>query len=998
MKKLTRFIAALLLLMAVPSAAHADPVTSSIVAIGAFISANAAMIALVLSVSTTLLAMAGAKGKGQNGGIKSSTTAGGATAQTFIMGHYCTAGHLMMPLATFGAEKKTPNAYLVYVVAVGAMKNHSLEQIVIADNYAVLGTGSSSIGSTGLSATPINGDYENHAWYLFRDGNQTEADPFLIDALGGDPERPFDVTMVGKGLSYVVVILRYNREIFNSPPALRFEVKGIPLYDPRQDGSLPGHTGPHRWGQPETWLKLGTTTGELNQTTNPVVMIYNIHRGITLPDGLVWGGVAEAEDLPLDNWEAAMNACDQVVNISTGGTEAQYRAGIEISVDEEPADVIEKLMIACNAQTVQIGGVWKIRVGGPALPTFFFTDDDVLTDHDNTHSMFMGLDETNNAIHGTHPLPESLWETVDAPPRYDDTYEAEDDNQRLVATVSMECVYSPSQAQRIMDSLLKDNRRFRRHGLSLGPAASVLEPLDSVRWYSEREGYTVGSGKTFEVGQTIEGMRSVNMQLALRERDGADFDPNITILPIVIPNLGANIPVAQNVPDWEAEGGILLDKDGNERKAAIFTTWDGTEMPDVNGIMIEVRLKEDLSDVWAGQTADIERNGLVLTEGILPNEDYQVRGKLIANRATNWTGWTDVHTPDVRLSEFDLPPDLVNKVNTNSLEWLKLRTDLTTYRQVTDALLYTGDGRSVQLVSVSAENKAADAIYKFNLIGALSPDASSYVLDSSIVKLTYSENGSTVTQALSSIITSNVTRIGDNEAAVEIVSDSVDGVKANYFLKARAGTDIMAGLYLGADDTVGTSTIGFIAQNFFFADNSNPGELIYPFIYIPGSPGEWTINANVKINGDVVVNGSITTEKLIENAVSEYASEDFAGVTNLGTEKVVASITFNPDQGRVRLSWRINIDNPGGDDCAVRLKIYRNGVWNNVSLLFISRSSFTTVVTSYFNFDETSTTSNVTYAIKIQTVTGTNIGHTGGTPYTAANSGGANITAESFKR
>ena len=109
-----------------------------------------------------------------------------------------------------------------------------------------------------------------------------------------------------------------------------FECGGIKVYDPRRD-STAGGAGAQRWGNSATY----------EASANNAVLAYNIHRGITLPGLGVWGGRAEAEDLPVANWFAAMNACDQSLPGVWLGT-AQFRAGIEVKVDCPSSNDLEQ--------------------------------------------------------------------------------------------------------------------------------------------------------------------------------------------------------------------------------------------------------------------------------------------------------------------------------------------------------------------------------------------------------------------------------------------------------------------------------------------------------------------------------------------------------------------------------------------------------------------------------------------------------------------------------
>ena len=147
---------------------------------------------------------------------------------------------------------------------------------MINDEYVTLGSTTEALYGFGL---PV---MSGSAWVKYYDGTQTTADPYLLAQYGAYPNRPWSADMIGRGLCYAIVTFRHNPEVWQGFPRLRFEMGGIPLYDIRKD-STAGGSGTHRWATPSTWA----------QTTNPMVMIYNIMRGIALMDGSVWGGRVE---------------------------------------------------------------------------------------------------------------------------------------------------------------------------------------------------------------------------------------------------------------------------------------------------------------------------------------------------------------------------------------------------------------------------------------------------------------------------------------------------------------------------------------------------------------------------------------------------------------------------------------------------------------------------------------------------------------------------------
>ncbi|WP_211299439.1 phage tail protein [Pukyongiella litopenaei] len=543
---------------------------------------------------------------------------------------------------------------MTYVVDVSDVAGCDFSRLIVAGDYITDFQASS--GDHDLEGL-IDGD--PHVYLTWHDGSQTTADAYLLANYASYPERPWAANMTGEGICYAVITFRYNREIFNSLPGVRLEVKGIPLYDPRKD-STAGGSGSHRWSNRSTW----------EFTENPVVMVYNILRGIALPGGRTWGGQVAAADLPLSNWFAAMNECDESVNLNGGGSELRYRAGYEVhTADDTPADVIAELLKSCSADIVEIGGVYKVRVGPPAMPVFAFSDDDVLIEQPEMLNPYPGLEEVYNAIHASHPDPQALWETRDAPPRYNSTWEEEDGDRQLVAAVDLPTVASRTQVQRLMRAWIKDERRFRRHGLMLGPSALAVEPLDVVAFTSPRNGYT---GKAFEVGEAHSDPLQLTCTLSMRERDDTDFDWTTgDELAVETPSVIYVPPATRTVPGWNVEAVAVEDTNGDNRRPGIKISWTASKTGDATGIEYEVRPDGRTTLVSMGMFSDLTKGWGVITAGILPNENVEVRGRLVMrNRARDWTAWTDVTTLDIKLktgTDFTiLNEDLQNLVDQTS--------------------------------------------------------------------------------------------------------------------------------------------------------------------------------------------------------------------------------------------------------------------------------------------------------------------------------------------
>lgn len=572
------------------------------------------------------------------------TQNGGVNPCAFILGKYATAGDNICPPMTHGKVGKTPNAYLTYVIELGDVAGQTLSRVLIDGAYeAFTGAVHADYGTAAV------GRLAGYAWAKYYDGTQTVADPMLLAKYGSYPERPWLADMVGTGMCYAIMTFRYNRELYQSLPQCRFEMGGIKLYDPRADTSV-GGSGAQRWSNPATWT----------QTENPVVMVYNIQRGITLPGLGVWGGDASAEDQPLASAFAAMNKCDVATALAAGGTEPAYRAGYEVTIDKEPASIIEELLKACGGQVAEIGGQWKYRVGGVDLPVYFMTDADVIISKPQDYDPFPTADRRMNGIDAQYPDPADGWEPKAAPSRFNATWEAEDGGKRRVASLDLPACPYANQVQRIMSGYIADERHFRRHNLTLPPDAAIIEPLDVISWTSARNGYV---SKLFDVAEMVDEVRRLTQGMAVREVDASDFDWSTGMEQAV-----SYASVAQAaVPSQTVEGFDLLahtvtDDAGVNRRAALRLVWIGAEQDAVTALEYEVRVAATGLLIKRGTITDVVAGELFVADGILPSTTYEARMRPVAAHGTSWTTWETVTTGAVPLGQIDLDGTVVKGV------------------------------------------------------------------------------------------------------------------------------------------------------------------------------------------------------------------------------------------------------------------------------------------------------------------------------------------------
>ncbi len=568
------------------------------------------------------------------------TSAGGTNPCTFLLGTYATAGNGTCPPMSHGDAGRTPNAYLTYVIDLGDIAGQSLSRVIIDGQYAAIGTTPHA-----LYGLPLLAPFLDYAWVRFYDGTQTVADPTLMTLYSAYPERPWSSDMIGTGVAYAVLTFRYNTEVFAGLPEVRFEIEGIPVYDPRADSSV-GGSGAQRWANRATW----------SSSRNPMVLCYNILRGITLPGLGVWGGESTAEDLPLTAWFAAMNECDVAVSLAAGGTEPAFRAGLEVSVDQAPAEVIEALLAACNGQLAEIGGVWKPRVGGPGLPVLFFVDDDIVASRAQEFRPFPGLDNRFNAVAATYPDPAAQYEPKDAPPLYNPTWESADGGRRLEKSLSLNAVPYANQVQRLMRASIAEDRRFYQHSLVLPPDAAILEPLDAVSWTSARNQYTA---KGFECFEVADDQRLLLQAVVIRERDASDHVWTSGFeRAFFVPSAVTVRPAAQGLFTFAAAAHTIVDGSAAARRPAINVTWNGVGQDGVRGVEVEVRLTGG-AVVTTQSTTNVASGTMIITAGLVLSTAYEVRGRPVIDGPAAWSSWVGVTTPNVGLTEPDLTDSAV---------------------------------------------------------------------------------------------------------------------------------------------------------------------------------------------------------------------------------------------------------------------------------------------------------------------------------------------------
>lgn len=629
--------------------AHAAPLAAAIPAVlgltGIAASLVQVAVGVAISYGASLLQRASQKKSSSATGVNVEISVGEDQPVSAIIGRYATAGRRKYA-GSWGKVSKTPNAYFVDVIELANLPVSGLNAIWVNDEQVTLLTGEFD-AEKGWPVAQYRVDGTDYLWIKFHDGTQAIADGYLLAKFGGDASRPFLSSMIGRGCAYAIVTARYNTDLHSSIPSCLFDLSGIKLYDLRKD-STNGGAGAHRWGNPATW----------EPSSNPAVMTYNIIRGLKYEGVWFYGGQdLPAYRLPSSAWIAGANECDAAVALSGGSSEPAYRAGYEITGDEEPIEAARKIAKAANMRLAEVGGLFKPLVGSPGSAVFAFSDDDVVITEGQSFTPFPTLDQTVNAVEATYPEPAERWGSKDAPALYSDTLEMADGNRRLPTSVTLEACPYANQVQRIMRAMLNEERRFRTHQFYLPPDAYALEPNDVVSWTSTRNGY---ANKKFLVVM-VSGAATFCQLVTLKEIDPSDYDWSSSYeLPVTYGWTGTIRADAQVIDGWQVSPATIYDANAVARRPSIRVAC-ADEQDDVRNVRVQVRLAASGDLVF---DSDAITYGVpyawILNGTFLPNTEYEVRGKFVpySSRAMEWTGWLPVITPNVKLTADDVFVDV----------------------------------------------------------------------------------------------------------------------------------------------------------------------------------------------------------------------------------------------------------------------------------------------------------------------------------------------------
>jgi peptidoglycan hydrolase CwlO-like protein len=809
-------------------------------------------------------------------GINGDIQAGGDVARSFIMGKYNTAGSIVW-VNTWGKDDGTPNAWLTQVIALSDVPVKGLLEVWVDGARVTYDPAGNNNTIFGYSIPEYVKSGAN-LYVKFYDGRQTVADPAII-ANATSADRTYDGSRVGYGVAYAVVHSRSTKGMFSGIPSLKFTVDGMALYDISKDSSV-GGVGPQRYADPATWGGDGDYL--------PAVQLYNLWRGIRYNAAWVYGmqNITTAR-LPSDNWINAVIACRTPIQDASGATVNTYRSGLEVSVDTPLSDAADALLTACQGKIAELGGIYRIYLGAPGSPTISFSDDDILSTEEQSFTPFFGLSDTINGITATYG-DERTWETTTAPPLYRTDLESLAGNRRLLSSVEFHAVTNAEQVQRLMKSALLTAQRARRHTIVLPPKYwAYAVPGEVISWNSERNGYI---DKLFQI-DGVNDRANCDVMLDITEVDPEDYDwtPSTDYKPPVDGALGPITPQPQAIVDWFAEPYTLLDNDGVARRPAIRLVWstDPETLVNVEAIKWQIRDATSFVVLWVGSTNIPEAGQAIISQGLLPNTNYQVSGAYVpedSDRETLWSSWIPVTTPNVLLGSLDIyAPGIVEGIKefiSDATLWIRdgvrqAYLDAQRNTRITADQDYgTFTSRQEMRVELSASTQTSintlTAQYTSDILTATGPNSAlSQRIDSLNAELTDTQ----------SQVTSNAGAIQNVSAGLTIVDGRITSVSQDLTTLTSVVNDANAGI--AANSTA-------ISQLITRTDKNEEG-------IVTASQNITTLTSNLSIAED-----NIAANATAVNALTTRVTSNEDGITSLSQSLTDVNATITDLDGQVQ--------------------------------------------------------------------------------------------------
>lgn len=857
--------ASALALLTAPAIAHADPISAAIVtAIGltgaaATVATFVITTALQLASAFALSKLTGPKQKQQERQASVTTLSVGENPREAVFGRVCSGGSLVTA-ANFGGEFNTD--WEVLEIALADHPIDALEGYFIGSDYYPYSANGLQTGFSGcLDIEFINGS------------NDVPPPARFAGAAGMASEDRL------RGTTKVWAAYKANDKVWSQGrPSFKWVFRGKRCYDPRKDGSLPGGVGSHRWDDPSTW----------EYDDNAYVCRYNWVRGVYARDQvdqpemlLVGRGLSDIE-APPENVFAPANVCDELVALKAGGTERRYRIAAVIRADETHDQTEQRFAAAMGGVIVQREGGVEIEPGQAKSTVVEITDADLVVGEKVVFDRFLPAPQRINSVVGRYIEPAQNWSDHAAPIRRS-IADIQDDRGPAETPLSLDFVTSGTQAQRCAEIERRLSRMERRATIPLPPRFSGLEEGDWIGWTSDR--YHHGGRVVYRVEAWS---RAPNWRrtLALREVASSAYGWTAAtdeIVPGTPPPPEIARPAPLELAGVEVFTVNLMGDDGS-KVPAIRAVWSTPVDPAVLGVRVEVRVlgEADAAPTSATTRETIDAGFLVTTNGVAASATLEARVIPLADPSREVVGsdWTTVVTGKSTAGAATTVP------------WSGVDDD--DGQRPEDGADVTGDHTAADTVAIAGRPR--DDVLA---------DVDQTKITTAATALTMTiVNGETVEQ-----VNQLQNDVNGNQAFITDLR-SIDGEGVGKAILSINSNGHVGGTVAMNDGTVFSFYV--VADEFGVVGTDGVERKV---VYVDTVAGKIKFMADVAIDGDLTITGTMTTPKLADNAVTNRLRGASATLT-AGTGSDVEVFTYVIDldyPADVELDGNANFVDGGGN-------------------------------------------------------------------------------------
>ena len=454
------------------------------------------------------------------------------------------------------------------------------------------------------------GQYAGKVRILSHTGSATQAaDATLVSEIG-----EWSTAHKLQGLAYYSIRYEYDVDVFTGGrPVPNAVVKGVPLYNPILDSTVPGGSGAHRDDDPSTW--------EWTNNWALGMLDYLKRDPLCARIPIEWINMADII--------TAYNESDEDVTLDGGGTQKRYTLDGVASSARKRNIVIDEMLRAAAGRLVYQSGEYHLYAGAAGVAIVDLDEDD-LRGPIAVQTKKPIKDQVNTASGTFMDNQDDLYAETDYP-AYVDTVALAADGYSLEVPLGQPFIQDGIRAQRLAKIFVKEARQQLTVTFPSKLKALQLQAWSVVKVTNSRWGWVE---KLFRVNSwQRQGNSGIDLSLSEYDANSWTWIPGTDELPVpppVIPTYGDGT----EVPPVLALAAVptALPGDGTESISAFTVSWTA---PGLQVSAIELQYKAASATDWI-DTPQLARETIsVVVPNLLPLTSYNVRVRFINLRGVS---------------------------------------------------------------------------------------------------------------------------------------------------------------------------------------------------------------------------------------------------------------------------------------------------------------------------------------------------------------------------